>query len=153
MFWAGLWHWIFISSARRSYSYLHLLLIQYPHPFQIKRAMPRRKGVFLKSSIAPTLIQNNVHSLPVPEPREWNYLVKYYLAIFSSRLRQMFFSKKIRKGRGAIPPLLPPWQKKTRQIVLSSVKLTPSLSNRLLGGQLGTPDDYWRSIPLRCGQY
>ena len=101
--------------------------------------MPRRKGVFLKSSIAPTLVQNNVHSLPVPELREWNYLVKYYLAIFSSRLRQMFFSKKIRKGRGAIPPLLPPWQKKTRQIVLSSVKLTPSLSNKLLGGQLGTP--------------
>ena len=101
--------------------------------------MPRRKGVFLKSSIAPTLVQNNVHSLPVPELCEWNYRVKYYLADFFLPTSPDVFLQKFRKGRGAIPPLLPPWQKKTRQIVLSSVKLTPSLSNRLLGGQLGTP--------------
>ena len=101
--------------------------------------MPRRKGVFLKSSITPTLVQNNVHSLPVPELREWNYRVKYYLADFFLMTLPDVFLQKFHKGRGAIPLLLPPWQKKTRQIVLSSVKLTPSLSNRLLGGQLGTP--------------
>ena len=77
--------------------------------------------------------------LPVPEFREWNYRVKYYLADFFLPTSPDVFLQKFRKGRGAIPPLLHPWQKKTRQIVLSSVKLTPSLSNRLLGGQLGTP--------------